>query len=99
MIGLSLEVTPLDGDAWIVPVTPRAAVEFERHWKLGMPKAFTDEQRLEHVLWLGWKCTHLAGHVVKPFDEWLDGITAVDFVAKDSRRPFAGGDSTTPTSA
>ena len=82
MISLSLRVTH-NGETNEYTVGPKVQVAFEREWKMGMPKALTTEQRMEHLYWLGWKAQQASGAVVKPFDGWLDGVEAVEVVEVD----------------
>ena len=63
-----------DGSSDSYIVTPKALIEFERHFNIGFTKAIVEEDRTEHKYWLGWKAEHLAGKVVKPFDGWIDDI-------------------------
>jgi|OM-RGC.v1.032261530 hypothetical protein len=83
MIGFSLKVHTPD-ETYLAPITPRVAVNFERHFKTGLVKALSQDQKIEHLLWLGWECSRASGRSVKPFDSWLDEITNVDFVAPES---------------
>lgn len=83
MIGFSLKVITPD-ETWTAPVTPRVAVNFERNFKTSMVKALGQDQKVEHLLWLGWECTRASGRAVKPFDSWLDEITNVEFIAPES---------------
>lgn len=88
MIGLNVRVV-MPEESVVVPVTPRVAVNFERQFKIGLAKAFATEQRLEHMYYLGWEAMKAAGHVVKPFEGFLDSITRVEF-AEDDASPLAG---------
>lgn len=90
MIGYKMKVTTADG-ADEHPVTPKAAINFERHHKVGLVKALSQDQRMEHLYWLAWECTRLSGKVVKPFDAWLDDILNVEFVVPETES-FAGKD-------
>ncbi len=83
MISLTLRVTH-NGESNEYQVGPKAQVAFEREWKMGLPKAFSAEQRMEHLYWLGWKSQQVAGVAVKPFDTWLDGVESVEVVEGDS---------------
>jgi len=83
MISLSLRVTH-NGETNEYAAGPKVQVAFEREWKVGMPKALTTDQRMEHVYWLGWKAQQVAGVAVKPFDTWLDGVESVE-VAEGER--------------
>jgi hypothetical protein len=85
MISLSLRVTH-EGESNEYVVGPKVQVAFEREWKVGMPKALTNEQRMEHLYWLGWKAQQAAGVVVKTFDLWLDGVESVEVV--EGERPL-----------
>jgi ribulose bisphosphate carboxylase small subunit len=89
MLGLRLRVVTSDGELGEFAVTPKVQVEFERHFKIGVGKAFQQEQRVEHMYWLAWKAVHAAGHAVKPFDSWLDDIVDVQ-MAEDVNVPLDG---------
>lgn len=84
-----VNVAHTDGTTGTYPVGPSTIVAFERQFKIGLGAAFTNEQKLEHVYWLGWHAEKTAGVVVKLFDGWLDTLTDVSLVVDDS----------TPTSA
>jgi len=96
MIGLKVKIVT-DEETFTVPITPRAAINFERHFKIGLVKAFSQDQKMEHLYWVGWECTRLSGKVVKPFDGWLDTVSLVEFLFEPVE-PFQGKDQTTPTS-
>ena len=70
------------------PVTPRCEVDFERHWNMGIGKAF-NEMRKEHVHHLAWLAVKASGESVKPFDGWLDTILGTDVLVEEAR-PFTG---------
>lgn len=89
MIGINLKVT-VNGDEIVAPITPKSAIDFERHFKMGLPKAFTTEQKMEHLFWLGWACVKATGRVVKPFDQWLEQVQNVELVANTEPDPFEG---------
>ena len=80
MHNLHLKITMADGRVIIAPATPRVIVNFERHFKTSMVKAMTEDQKLEHQLFIGWEACKAAGEVVKLFDTWLDEVQAVEFV-------------------
>jgi len=65
-------------------VTPRVEVDFERHWNVGIGKAF-QEMRKEHVHHLAWLAVKASGETVKPFDQWLDTIVASDVLVGEDR--------------
>ena len=82
MISMTLRVTTEDtsGD---FTVGPKTQVAFEREWKVGLPKAFGDQQRMEYVYWLAWKAMQDSGVVVKPFDGWLATVQQVEMIGVD----------------
>jgi ribulose bisphosphate carboxylase small subunit len=82
MISLTLRVKTEDtsGD---FTVGPKTQVAFEREWKIGLTKAFADQQKVEHVYWLAWKAMHDGGAVVKPFETWLETVESVEMVGAD----------------
>jgi hypothetical protein len=75
---LKLTVTKTDGSVRTFPVTPKVIVAFEREFKQGLVSAYSNDNRMEHTYWLAWKAEHAAGHVVKPFDGYLDDIVSVE---------------------
>lgn len=79
MLAITLRVTT-DDDSGDYPVTPRVQVLFEREFKVGIPKAFTGEQRVEYLYWLGWRSMQESGKVVKPFNDWLGSVRNVEIV-------------------
>jgi len=76
----------IDGEESILPVKPRSVVAFERNFKMGLAKAFNTDQKMEHVYWLGWEAMRASGHVVKPFDAWLETVDEVSLVPKEDER-------------
>ena len=61
------------GQEYDYPVTPKVEVDFERKFGVGIGKAFAEQKR-EHQHYLCWLAMKQAGHVVKPFDGWLDTV-------------------------
>ena len=86
MISLNLRVTTTSGSNDYT-VGPKIQVAFEREFKVGLPKAFAADQKMEHLYWLAWKCASEAaksgGAAVKPFDGWLDTVESVEVVGVD----------------
>lgn len=87
MIGLSIEVH-WNGEVLTLPVTPRAAVNFERHFSVSLSKAIADEGKFEFLYYLAWECVRLSGRVVKPFDGWLEEVLNAKFVVDDTPAPL-----------
>ena len=85
MISLTLRVVTADSET-DYRLTPAVVVAFERQFKTGIGKAFSSEQKAEHMYWLAWKCVAQSGAVVKPFEGWLEDITDVQMV-EDMPRP------------
>ena len=83
MINITLRVETEDKSGEYV-VTPMVQVAFEREWKVGLAKAFNQDQKMEHMYWLGWKSMHAAGEVVKPFDGWLNTVKSVEIVEEEA---------------
>jgi hypothetical protein len=82
MISLTLRLTH-NGETNEYQVGPKVQVAFEREWKTGMAKAFSVDQRMEHLYWLCWKAQQSSGSIVKPFDGWLEGVESVEIVEAD----------------
>jgi hypothetical protein len=87
MLGLSIEVH-WAGEVLTLAITPRAAVNFERHFGLALSKAWSDETKFEHVFFLAYECVRLSGRVVKPFDGWLDEVKSAKFVVDEEPAPL-----------
>ena len=85
MISLTLRVVTADSER-DYRLTPSVVVAFERQFGMGLGKAFTSDQKAEHVYWLAWKAVQAAGGVVKPFDSWLESVVDVEMV-EDAVRP------------
>lgn len=81
MIGVSLKIETVN-ETVTIPVTPRAVINFERHFKIGIAKAFGDQQKMEHLYWLGWECMRLTTSNVKPFEAWVDQCHKVSFASE-----------------
>ena len=52
---------------------------------VGIGKAFSTEQKAEHMYWLAWKCVANSGAVVKPFEGWLETVVDVQMVEEPAR--------------
>lgn len=76
--GWKVKVTKTDGTSGAYTVSPRTIVAFERQFKTGLAVAFTQEQKMEHLFWLGWEAERAAGHVVPLFDPWLETVVSVE---------------------
>jgi hypothetical protein len=85
MDGLSIKVKTTDGVEASYKLTPRVIVAFEQQYGKGMPKLLGEEQKIEHIFWLAWKCMGAAGVVVKPWGpEFLDTIITAELDADES---------------
>ena len=82
MDGLAIKVKTVDGNESIYKLTPRIIVAFEQNFGKGLPKLIGEEQKIEHIYWLGWKAQQVNGVVVKPFGpEYLDTILSAELDA------------------
>lgn len=85
MDGLGIKVKTVGGDETTYKLTPRVIVAFEQQYGKGMPKLLGEEQKIEHVYWLAWKCMQSNGVIVKPFGpEFLDTIESAELDSDDS---------------
>jgi hypothetical protein len=85
MDGLGIKVKTIEGNETTYKLTPRVIVAFEQQYGKGMPKLLGEEQKVEHVYWLAWKCMQSNGVIVKPFGpEFLDTIVSAELDADDS---------------
>ena len=76
---MKLKVTPIDGDAIDVSVTPKVIVAAERHFKRGMGELFSkDNSTYEALAFCAWQAMMASGHDTHAsFDRWLDGIEEI----------------------
>jgi hypothetical protein len=85
MDGLGIKVKTTDGNQITYKLTPRVIVAFEQQYGKGMPKLLGEEQKVEHIYWLAWKCMQSNGVIVKPFGpEFLDTIVSAELDSDDS---------------
>jgi len=79
MDGLAVKVKMTDGSEVSYKLTPRIIVAFEQNFGAGMPKLLGEQQKIEHIYWLGWKAMQTHGVVVKVFGpEFLDTIVSAE---------------------
>jgi hypothetical protein len=86
MDGLAIKVVLTEGDVEkIFPLRPRIIVAFEQKYNKGLAKLLSEDQKLEHIYWLGWEALKSNGHIVKPFGpEFLDSIKSVELLTDPS---------------
>jgi hypothetical protein len=85
MDGLKIKVKLVDKEEQIFSLRPRIIVEFEQKFGKGMGKLLTDEQKLEHIYYLGWSALKHNGIVVKPFgNDFLDQLESVELTTDPS---------------
>jgi len=85
MDGLGIKVKTIEGSETTYKLTPRVIVAFEQQYGKGLPKLLGEEQKIEHVYWLAWKCMQSNGVIVKPFGpEFLDTIESAELDSDDS---------------
>lgn len=82
---IQMRVDKTDGSSNIYPVTPLVIVAFEREHKTSMSAAMSDNVRMEHLYWLGWKAEMVAkkaaGEITRLFDDrYLEELAAVEVV-------------------
>lgn len=65
------------GEVTTVKVTPAVIVAFERQYNVGVGQAFTENMKMEHLMWLAWEAHRRSGAGVKPFDEWVEQLDSI----------------------
>ena len=81
MDGLSIKVKTTDGFEGVFSLTPRIIVGFEQKFGRGFAKLLSEEQKLEHIYYLGHAVLAASGKVVKPFGNgFLDELVSVEIV-------------------
>lgn len=90
MDGLAVRVRTTDGADNTYSLRPRMIVAFEQKFGKGMGKLLGDEQKLEHIYYLGWEALKSNGVVVKPFgNDFLDTLVSVELVSDPSSESTA----------
>ena len=85
MDGLSVKVKTTDDFEGVFSLTPRIIVAFEQKYGKGFAKLLGEEQKLEHIYFLGHEVLKANGKVVKPFGpEFLYQLVSVELVANES---------------
>jgi hypothetical protein len=85
MDGLSVKIVLADGSEFTYPLRPRIIVAFEQKFGAGFAKLLGNEQRLEHIYWLGWESLKANGQIVKPFGaDFLDTVKTVELISDES---------------
>ena len=79
MIGTPMKIVMNDGTEHLVPVTLQAACEFEDHYKIGLLKAMTEDQKLSQIAYLAYCSLKSSGAVVKLFPGWIALVQDVSF--------------------
>lgn len=90
---LRINVAHVDGTSRSHPLTPRVQIETERKFGKAFGKVF-EEGLLESLYWVAWCAAHRSGTVVKPFEEWIDTVVAVE----PEEDPASGPTTGTPSS-
>jgi hypothetical protein len=90
MDGLSVKVKTTNGVEVSYKLTPRVIVAFEQNFGAGLPKLLGEQQKIEHLYWLAWKCQQIdaqnnGGTPVKLFGpEYLDTIVSAELESDSS---------------
>lgn len=79
-----LKVTYRDGREVEAPISPRAEVEYERHFDKPIT---TMADRLEYYYWLAWKALDLSGEHPGDFETFLSAIDNVEAVQAEPADP------------
>ena len=92
---MDMVVTFEDGRSEKLTAGPLQVVRFERHFKVGVGKAFApiadggDGMHFEHALWLAHAAAQSQAkrdgtQAPPPFDLWLEGVVDVELVDDES---------------
>lgn len=77
MMVWQLKVTKNDGSAHAYRISAPHIVAFEREFGMGLARAFKDDQKLEHILWLAWYADKRQTGSKTTFDEYVDTVDSV----------------------
>jgi hypothetical protein len=86
---LRIQVAATDGTTRSYPLTPRVQIETERKFGKAFGKVF-EEGLLESLYWVAWCAAHRSGEIVKPFEEWIDGVLSVEPEEDPASGPTTG---------
>jgi hypothetical protein len=82
MDGLKIKIKTTDGTEGEYSLRPKSIVAFEQKFGKGFAKLLAEEQKLEHIYYLGWAAMRDSGKVVKPWGEgFLDTLESVELVS------------------
>ena len=82
MDGLSVKVVLADGTEHQFPLRPRVIVAFEQKFGKGMGKLLSEDQRVEHLYYLGWETLKANGIVVPTFgNAFFDTLKTVELIS------------------
>jgi hypothetical protein len=81
---IRLQVQPPEGDAYIVSISLKTAIAFEREFKTTLAGAFSTNPSIEHICWLAWTATRESGRVVKLFDEWVSEVQDITLIEAEA---------------
>lgn len=78
MLTWHLSVTKNDGTIHNYRIGAPHIVAFEREFGMGLGRAFSEDQKMEHVLWLAWTADKRQNQSAQSFDEYLDQVANID---------------------
>jgi hypothetical protein len=81
MLTWQLSVTKTDGTQHTYRIGAPHIVAFERQFGMGLGRAFSEDQKMEHVLWLAWTADKRQNQTAQTFDEYLDTVSDIDLDA------------------
>lgn len=81
MLTWQLSVTKVDGTKHDYRIGAPHIVAFEREFGVGLGRAFSEDQKMEHVLWLAWTADKRQNKTGQTFDEFLDDVADIDLDA------------------
>ena len=88
---LHLQVTPAEGEPYIVTTNLFVLVATERKFKV-KSSDFANGIGMEHLAYMAYEAAKLSGVAVPPvFDDFVRRLDAVEVVEEESARPTAGG--------
>lgn len=79
-----LKITRTTGEVTEHKVTPAIEVAFENYAKMGLHKAFREQEKQSDVYYLAWLCIQKSGETVKPFGpDFLETLEKVEVLDDD----------------
>ena len=87
MMTWQFSVTKNDGTEHNYRIGAAHIVAFERQFGMGLGRAFSEDQKMEHILWLAWCADKRQTGSSQSFDDYVDTVADINY---DTANPSVG---------